>query len=87
MKVIIASVLLCCSFALAAEIEPENQDVAAPVNFVLAAGLTLGGDDMAATTDGRTLEADGMIYLGAGAVYHHSPNLVCRQYLVFILMS
>ena len=85
MKVIFASALLCCSLVVNAEtasnVNPEtmpsdNSGVpSSPVNFVLQGGLTIGGDQLAFVSDGRTMDAGGLIYLGAGAVYHVTPKL------------
>lgn len=90
MKVIFASALLCCSLAAYAEnevntdttteIKSENlsaenvESGARPFNLVLAAGLTIGGDDLVSTTNGQTIEAGGLIYLAAGGVYHATSN-------------
>ena len=49
--------------------------VSSPVNFVLQGGLTIGGDEIAFSSNGTSLDAGGLIYLGAGAVYHVTPKL------------
>lgn len=83
MKSIFASALLCCSLAAHAEGEMNTENM--PVgnlesdvgrfNIVLAAAVTFGGDDLAVATNDQTVTAGGLIYLGAGGVYHVSTAL------------
>ena len=79
MKFILASALLCCSFAVYAE--PENTSIdqqpadTDALDFMLAAGITVGGEDLRTTSGGEvSVSSGGMIYLAAGGVYHVSPN-------------
>ena len=90
MKVIFASALLCWTLVVNAENETETAtgpeinsenmpagDSAAETgkfNIVLAAGMTIGGDDLQPTTADRPIEAGGLIYLAAGGVYHATQN-------------
>ena len=77
MKVVFASALLCCSLATYAAPEnpqinnqPEDTDA---FDFMLAAGITFGGEDLATRTDGISVTTGGLIYLAAGGVYHFRP--------------
>ena len=78
MKFILASALLCVSLAAYAEPEPpqiNNQPVETDaLDFMLAAGVTFGGEDLATTTDGTAVTTGGLLYMAAGGVYHFSPN-------------
>jgi hypothetical protein len=47
----------------------ESAHVDEGLDLVLSAGLTFGGDDLAATTNGETLEAGGLMLLGVGGIY------------------
>ena len=79
MKFILASALLCCSLAVYAAPEtpqinnqPEDTDA---FDFMLAAGITFGGDDLISTTGGEvSVTSGGLFYMAAGGVYHFSQN-------------
>lgn len=83
MKVLLASVLVCCSIAAYADTENntgnmpvDNQESnVGKFNIVLAAGLTFGGDELATTTAGQSMSAGGLIYLAAGGVYHLNSSV------------
>lgn len=77
---IVFSALLCYSMLSHAEtnIESDQTDVDGSnidkVDFLLSAGFTFGGDELASTTSGGKLKAGGMIYFAAGAMMHITPS-------------
>jgi len=83
MKTIFASVLMCCSLAAYAEGESNTENM--PVdnqesdvgkfNIVLAAAMTFGGDELVPVSNGRSIDAGGLLYLAAGGVYHAGTSV------------